>query len=124
MNPEAPHRDMALIKEGVKSFAGGEPVKDHSVADAEFLGQLLEMRECCSVSGDVESDLWCSAIGGEAPEQPVEAVPAADPGDAEEVECCLSMWRHVADGGRGDIEAVSDGDMGFVGVAGAGELIY
>ena len=43
MNPKAPYRDMTLVKEIIEGFAGREAVEDHPVADAEFLGQLLEV---------------------------------------------------------------------------------
>jgi hypothetical protein len=35
MNPKAPYRDMAPVKEGVEGFAGGEAMEDHPIADAE-----------------------------------------------------------------------------------------
>ena len=43
MNPQAPYRDMALIKEGVEGFAGGEAVEDHPIADAKIAGKFLEV---------------------------------------------------------------------------------
>jgi len=66
----------------------------------------------------VEYHFRHSVIGGEAPEEPVEPVPAADVGDAEEMEFVV-VARNLPHRDRLDLETVSYRKMGFFRISGA-----
>ena len=71
----------------------------------------------------MEDDFRHRAIGGKAPEKPVEPVPAADIGDAEEMEVIPGVRGGLSSRNRGNIEAISYGDMRFFGIIGAGHFV-
>jgi len=80
---------MALVKEVVEGFTGGKAMEDYPIANTKFIGQFMELGEFRSIPGNVEYYFRHSIMRADTPDKPVEPVPAADIGDAEEMKIAV-----------------------------------
>jgi hypothetical protein len=89
---------MAGIEKLVEIFARAESMKYDLIGDSELINYFFQRGYFRSISRDMEGDPGRAMIGSKASYEPIESMPAADVGYAEEVKILPPVGNMLAHG--------------------------